>query len=330
MPADTVARAFEPFFTTKPEGRGTGLGLSQVYGFVKQSGGHIKIYSEVGQGTTVKLYLPRTRKPQEGIGPVSTSAVQGGSERILVVEDDESVRNAVVDMVSELGYAVLKAENAEQALTVLGSGVAVDLLFTDVIMPGPIPTRELARRAHELHPNIQVLYTSGYTQNSIVHNGRLDEDVFLLSKPYRRDELARKLRSLLDNRKDETTMPSSASVSTASHAKVLVVEDIALIRMTTVDMVQEIGLKTAEAGNGQDALAILKDDPDITILLTDLGLPGMTGRQLVGEALRFKPSLKIVIASGYSSEHDTGELPAGTVQLMKPFDIEQLRRALDA
>ncbi len=197
MPPDVVARVFDPFFTTKPEGRGTGLGLSQVYGFVKQSGGHIKIYSEVGHGTTVKLYLPRTKKPQEMLAPVSTQPIAGGFETILVAEDDEGVRAAVVDMLSELGYHVLKADNAEQALAVLASGVTVDLLFTDVVMPGPISTRELARRAQEMHPDMLVLYTSGYTQNAIVHNGRLDEDVFLLSKPYRKDDLARKLRSLL-------------------------------------------------------------------------------------------------------------------------------------
>jgi len=331
MSPETIARAFEPFFTTKPEGRGTGLGLSQVYGFVKQSGGHIKIYSEMGQGTTIKLYLPRTRKPQEGIGPVSTSAVVGGTERVLVVEDDEAVRNAVVEMVSELGYSVLKAENAEQALTILSSGAAIDLLFTDVVMPGPIGTREMARRAQELQPYLRVLYTSGYTQNAIVHNGKLDEDVFLLSKPYRRDDFARKIRSLLDAK----PAAAATSVAPASYqgpatmaGKVLVVEDIGLIRMTTVDMVEEVGFRTAEAANGKDALEILQNDPEVTILLTDLGLPGMTGRQLMEEALRFRPGLKIIIASGYSSEQDSGGLPSGATHLTKPFDIEQLRCAL--
>jgi signal transduction histidine kinase/CheY-like chemotaxis protein len=331
MSPETIARAFEPFFTTKPEGRGTGLGLSQVYGFVKQSGGHIKIYSEMGQGTTVKLYLPRTRKPQEGLGPVATGAIIGGSERILVVEDDESVRDAVVDMLSELGYEVFKAENAEQALAILGSGVAIDLLFTDVVMPGPIPTREMARRAQEMQPHIRVLYTSGYTQNAIVHNGKLDDDVFLLSKPYRRDDLARKVRSLLNNRQSIATPPAAPAPQqepVIMQGKVLIVEDIGLIRMTTIDMVEEVGLKTAEAANGKDALEILQNDPEITILLTDLGLPGMTGRQLMDEALRLRPDLKIVVASGYSSEQDSGGFPSGAAHLTKPFDIEQLRRAL--
>jgi len=317
MSLDVVARAFEPFFTTKPEGRGTGLGLSQVYGFVKQSGGHIKIYSEIGQGTTVKLYLPRTRKPEEGTGPVATGPVEGGHERILVVEDDAAVRAAAVESLTELGYEVLKAENGEQALAILGSGVAVDVLFTDVIMPGPIGARELARRAQEMQPGLLVLYTSGYTQNAIVHNGKLDADALLLSKPYRREDLARKLRAMLAGRPKAAKAPR----------KVLIVEDLALIRMTTVEMVEQLGFAVAEAGDGNEALSVLQGDPTIAIMLTDLGLPGMSGQDLVAQATLLRPDLKIVIVSGYSSEHDGGVL-ARFAHLMKPFDIEQLRRVL--
>ncbi len=324
MPAEIVARVFDPFFTTKPEGKGTGLGLSQVYGFVKQSGGHVKIYSEVGQGTTVKIYLPRTKKPQEGLDPVATTDAVGGSETILVVEDDAGVRAAVVDVLTDLGYAVLKAESAEQGLAVISSGARVDLLFTDVVMPGSINTREFARRAQELRPGLKVLYTSGYTQNAIVHNGRLDDDAFLLSKPYRKDDLARKLRSLLDGSVD----PQSPGDASALRRKVLVVEDVVLIRMTTVDMAQEIGFDTVEAGDGTEALAVLQADPQIDVLLTDLGLPGMNGRQLIAEALRLRPDLKIVVASGYSTESEGG-LPPGTVSLVKPFDIKALQRALE-
>ncbi len=333
MGPDVVARAFEPFFTTKPEGRGTGLGLSQVYGFVKQSGGHIKIYSEMGQGTTVKLYLPRTRKPQEGTGPVPTGPVETGSERILVVEDDAQVRAAAVDSLTELGYAVLKAENTEQALAILGSGVPVDVLFTDVVMPGPIKTRDLARLAQEMQPKILVLYTSGYTQNAIVHNGKLDEDALLLSKPYRREELARKLRMMLDGRRNAANggaMAATAAPAAKNRTKVLVVEDIALIRMTTVEMVEEIGFAAAEAGTGPEALALLESDATIGVLLTDLGLPGMSGQELVEHALRLKPDLKVIVVSGYASEQDAGKFSGRFAHLMKPFDIEQLRRVLEA
>ncbi|WP_307137413.1 CHASE3 domain-containing protein [Pseudoroseomonas cervicalis] len=196
MSPEVMARAFEPFFTTKEAERGTGLGLSQVYGFVKQSGGHVKLYSEDGQGTSVKLYLPRSRRTEEATGQAA-GPVTGGRETVLVVEDDEAVREAVVEMLQELGYRVLRAGHAEAALTVVSSGVKVDLLFTDVVMPGPIPTREMVRRAQAKLPGMKVLYTSGYTANAIIHGGRLDPDVQLLSKPYRRDDLARQVRAAL-------------------------------------------------------------------------------------------------------------------------------------
>jgi signal transduction histidine kinase/DNA-binding response OmpR family regulator len=332
MPAAVVARVFDPFFTTKPEGKGTGLGLSQVYGFVKQSGGHVKIYSEPGEGTTVKIYLPRTRKAQEGLDIVNTTDIVGGSETILVVEDDAGVRAAVIDILSDLGYSVLKAESAEQGLAVISSGARIDLMFTDVVMPGTINTRDFARRAQELRPGLKVLYTSGYTQNAIVHNGRLDEDAFLLSKPYRKDDLARKLRSLLDGTPPPAAPQAQAVADAgemASRRKVLVVEDEILIRMTTVDMVQELGFDTTEAGDGAEALNVLQGEPDIAILLTDLGLPGMNGRQLIEEALRLRPDLKVIVASGYSTEDAAGGRQSGVVTLTKPFDMAALKRALD-
>ena len=339
MAPELVSRVVEPFFTTKPEGQGTGLGLSQVYGFVKQSGGHIKIYSEVGQGTTVKLYLPRTRAPEEGLGPVATSPVEGGSETILVVEDDEGVRAAVIDMLGELGYSVLKAGNADQALTILSSGANIDVLFTDVVMPGSIKTRELARRAQELHPNIRVLYTSGYTQNAIVHNGRLDDGVQLLSKPYRRDELARKLRTLLGAPSKpgtpsiETAPPPAAAAAPPAQnpnggpRKVLVVEDVSLIRMTTMDMLEELGITAVDVADGPSALAVLEHDLDIDTILTDLGLPGMSGHDFIAEARKRKPGIRVVVATGYSSEQKEGALE-GVTTLIKPFDLGQLRNVL--
>ena len=336
MTPEVKSRVFEPFFTTKPEGKGTGLGLAQAYGFVKQSGGHIAIYSEIGEGTTVKLYLPRTRRAQDALDTASTQPVEGGNERILVVEDDEGVRAAVVDMLTDLGYSVQRAENAEAALKVLESGAPVDLLFTDVVMPGAISTREFTRRAQEMLPRLLVLYTSGYTQNAIVHNGRLDDDAFLLSKPYRNDELARKLRSVFAGTARGPVSSAAAAPGAAlmdrnqQRGKVLVVEDVMLIRMATVDMLEQIGFSAAEAGDGAEALAILQGDPAIEILLTDLGLPGMNGRQLVDEALRLKPGLKVIIASGYSTEADAGGPPGdkGVIHLTKPYDLSQLRRAL--
>ena len=321
MAPNVINQVFEPFFTTKPEGKGTGLGLAQAYGFVKQSGGHIKIYSEVGEGTTVKLYLPRTRQAEEAAEPVNARPTQGGSERILVVEDDEEVREAATEMLREMGYEVLAAEDAEAALKQLNNGADPQLLFTDVVMPGPIPTREFTRQVQKLRPGIRILYTSGYTQNAIVHNGRLDDDAFLLSKPYRRDELARKIRGVL-------AAPPQPFRPEGPTSKVLVVEDVPMIRMATMDMISQIGLRASEAGDGAEALAMLEKDPEIAVLLTDLGLPGMDGRQLVEKARRLKPNLKVIIASGYPGDAQNNGLGVG--HLTKPFDVSQLRRALEA
>jgi PAS domain S-box-containing protein len=200
MTPEIMGRVFEPFFSTKPEGRGSGLGLSMVYGFVKQSGGHVKLYSELGQGTTIRLYLPRVHQSEDVVVPVAPLPVDGGGETILVAEDDEQVRGTVVELLSELGYRVLKAKDARSALMIIESGVAIDLLFTDVVMPGPLRSPELARQARERLPGLAVLFTSGYTENAIVHGGRLDEGVELLAKPYTREALARKIRQVLGQR----------------------------------------------------------------------------------------------------------------------------------
>jgi signal transduction histidine kinase/CheY-like chemotaxis protein len=344
MPPEVIARAFDPFFTTKPEGKGTGLGLSQVFGFVKQSGGHVKIYSEQGEGTTIKLYLPRSKKAQEQKESLHDLPISGGDESILVVEDDEGVRAAVADMLQELGYIVQRAENADRALAVLGSGTKIDLLFTDVVMPGTMNTRDMARRAQELVSGLKVLFTSGYTQNAIVHNGRLDEGVALISKPYRKDDLARKLRSMLDDKKEpDRPAPIVQRLAGDASAKaddttvrsgplmVLVVEDVALIRMTTLDMVAELGHAALEAGTAQEALDTLQQNPDIDVLFTDLGLPGMSGGLLVQKARALRPGIAVIIASGYSTETRAGEEPlADAHYLPKPFDLAQMKQVFEA
>jgi signal transduction histidine kinase/DNA-binding response OmpR family regulator len=333
MTSKVIGRAFEPFFTTKPEGKGTGLGLAQIYGFVKQSGGHIKIYSELNHGTTVKLYLPRTRRQTDDLASGADLPAKGGNEHILVVEDDGEVRAAVVDMLDDLGYRVSHAENAEFALALLRNQ-SFDLIFTDVVMPGPISTREFTRRAQEAHPKMQVLYTSGYTQNAIVHNGKLDDDALLLSKPYGKDELARKLRSVFAGAARGAIAQSNAPLepgASPSRGKVLVVEDVALIRFTTMDMAEQLGFQTLEAADAHDALNLLKHDSGISILLTDLGLPGMSGRELVEEALRLRPSLKVIIASGFSRRKDEDTvLDRGISYLVKPYDMQQLGEALQS
>jgi signal transduction histidine kinase len=202
MPQEVIERAFEPFYTTKGVGRGTGLGLSQVHGFVKQSRGHVKIYSEPGVGTTIKIYLPRsTSELDAGDAPLqSTGASPHGraGEIILVVEDDERVRRVSVDALRELGYIVVQAADATQALSVLTLQPRIDLLFTDVVMPD-LDGRRLADKARDTRPDLKVLYTTGYTRNAIVHNGMLDADVAFLAKPFTIEQLAVKVRQVLDD-----------------------------------------------------------------------------------------------------------------------------------
>jgi len=201
MDSMTLDRAFEPFFTTKDIGRGTGLGLSQVYGFVLQSQGYVRIYSEPGQGTVVKLYLPRRigadDAPDAGAYRASTAAV-GEGETVLVVEDHEDLRAYSSGAVREMGYQVLEAADAKAALAILESDVPIDLLFTDVVLPGGMNGRQLADAAAKSRPKLKVLFTTGYTRNAIVHNGQLDPGIQLLSKPFTYSDLAAKIRAVLD------------------------------------------------------------------------------------------------------------------------------------
>jgi PAS domain S-box-containing protein len=202
MDRATLDRAFEPFFTTKEAGKGTGLGLSQVYGFVRQSAGHVRIYSERGEGTTLKIYLPRYvggeayREEQDG-GRETGGVI--GAETILVAEDDEHLRNFTAEVLADLGYRVLDAPSGAAALDIMDRVEDIDLLFTDVVMRGGINGRELADEATRRRPGLKVLFTTGYTRNAIIHHGRLDPGVHLLGKPYTPTELATKIRSLLDD-----------------------------------------------------------------------------------------------------------------------------------
>lgn len=202
---EVMERVFEPFFTTKAAGEGSGLGLAMVHGFVKQSGGHIRIYSEVGHGSTVKIYLPRLAQDHRNAAvPVAQSILTGQrpsgtpSETVLVVEDNDGVREYAKNALAELGYSVIEAADAREALQLAKGGARFDVLFTDVVLPGGMNGRELALEIAKLRPSAVVLYTTGYTRNAIVHSGRLDANVHLLGKPYTQQSLARKLRELLD------------------------------------------------------------------------------------------------------------------------------------
>jgi PAS domain S-box-containing protein len=328
-----IDRVFEPFFTTKPEGQGTGLGLSMVYGFVKQSGGHIKIYSELEHGTTIRMYLPRSRHAEDVATNVDAGSVTGGTEVVLVVEDDDDVRSTVVDMLTDFGYRVLKARDAQSALAIVESGTPIDLVFTDVVMPGPLRSPELAIKARERIPTVAVLFTSGYTDNAIVHGGRLDDGIDLLSKPYSRDALARKIRHVLRNQQQRNLSRASTGSrdihpSTLRHnARVLLVEDDPDIRFCTATMLHDLGYAVTEAGDGPQAIDALDREP-FDVLVTDLSIPGMNGSELAARAVAQHPALRIVFASGYDPSESTRSIATATF-LRKPYDTEALRVALD-
>jgi len=339
MSPEVLEKVFEPFFSTKAEGKGSGLGLSMVYGFVKQSGGHVKIYSEVGHGTTIRLYLPRALSSEDVEVAVDMGPVAGGTETVLVVEDDEEVRATVVEILGDLGYRVLKAPDAASGLAIVESGIPIDMLFTDVVMPGTLKSPELARKARERIPGIAVLFTSGYTENSIVHGGRLDAGVELLSKPYTREALARKFRHVLANqRQRNATAParpanevaavlvgaSATARAPAAGRTVLLVEDDPLIRSNTADMLMEEGYAVVEAGSAEDALTALHTAP-VDVLVTDVNLPGATGPELAEKARTLRPAVQVVYATGDPNavRHD-----ADAVTLSKPYTVSELLAAV--
>lgn len=327
--AGIVDKVFDPFFTTKPEGRGTGLGLSMVYGFVKQSGGHIRIYSEPGHGTTVKLYMPRTTQSEDVIVDIDAGPVTGGNETILVAEDDDAVRDTVVAMLVDLGYRVLKSRDASSALSIVDSGIPIDLLFTDVVMPGPLKSTELARKACERLPGMAVIFTSGYTENSIVHGGRLDEGVELLSKPYTRETLARKLRQVFvaqAQRNAARPAHTFTMIHSPPRVRILVVEDDWLVRTTVVEMLQLRGHDVCEAGDAAHAIDLLASQ-GIDLLIADVGLPGMSGIELAARARDIQPELAVIFATGHA--HAAGATAdARTVILGKPYGSDGLAGAI--
>jgi CheY-like chemotaxis protein len=319
MSPDVRAKAFDPFYTTKDVGHGTGLGLSQVYGFVKQSRGHVKIYSEVGEGTTVKIYLPRfAARCDDAQEEVLSRLTHGkGHETILVVEDDEDVRAYSTDSLRELGYSVLEATTAGMALQVLRNHPEVVVLFTDIGLPGGMNGRQLAEEAKKLRPDLKVLFTTGYARNAIVHDGRLDPGVELVAKPFSQTVLSEKLRDIIDAK--------------SSPGRVLLVEDEELIQELAIDYLEEVGIKVDTATSGTGALNKLQLVPGgVDAVILDMGLPDRRGDDLVREIRSVHPTLPIVIASGRDSGEirnllsDTGSL----VFIRKPYTAEDLRAAL--
>jgi PAS domain S-box-containing protein len=319
MTPEVKAKAFDPFFTTKDVGQGTGLGLSQVYGFVKQSGGHVKIYSELGEGTTVKLYLPRVHsassidKPENAAPPVRGSM----NETILVVEDDAGVRSYSNEALAELGYKVIEAANARDALDMLDANSDIQVLFTDIGLPGGMNGRQLAEEALRRRPRLKVLFTTGYAGNAIVHDGRLDPGVQLITKPFTQATLSAKLRDIIDARR----VPG----------RVLVVEDETLIRMLATNYLEDAGFTVDGAGSATEAmnkLALTHGGIDAVVI--DMGLPDRRGDMLVNEIRALYPALPVVLASGLSETalRETFEGTRRIAYLTKPYGAADLLQAL--
>ena len=312
MTPEQLRQATEPFYTTKPDGKGTGLGLPMVFGFAKQSGGQFVLTSEVGRGTVARLYFPRTTAPAARQPQPAQSASPTRGELVLVVEDDASVRRVAAAALHALGYEVAEAGSGDEALETLRAGLRPQVLFTDVVMPGPISTRELAREAVRIIPGLAVLFTTGYTQEEIVHDGQLDQDVSFIGKPWRTGELGLAIRTAIDK------APKPVPVV----RRVLLVEDEPLVRMITADALAELGFSVIEAGSAAAALEQLQPPPDL--MVCDLGLPDMDGTELIARARAAIPGLPVIVASG-RSEPPVGEY----VFLGKPYDRRNLLRAVE-
>jgi signal transduction histidine kinase/CheY-like chemotaxis protein len=325
MSADVLKKVFEPFFTTKPDGRGTGLGLSQVYGFVKQTGGHVTLYSEPTLGTTAKLYFPRASQDlahQQIDEPRKTGQVPIAreSEIILVVEDDEDVRSYTVGSLRELGYVVFEAVDAASAIQIVEREAAIDVLFTDLGLPGAMDGRGLAEAVRAIRPSLKVLITTAYAGSVLIHEGRLDPGVELLSKPFSFGALASRIRELLDRDEDDQ-----------EGKRILVVDDEVLLRMLVVDALAERGLHADEAGNYQDALAKVRSfSSQLAGAIIDIGLPDRPGDELVAQIRALGPHIPIILATGYAGEDVRQRFAQDAfVQIVgKPFDPRALMAKL--
>jgi CheY-like chemotaxis protein len=321
MTEEVKAKAFDPFFTTKDVGHGTGLGLSQVYGFIKQSRGHVKIYSERDEGTTIKLYLPRAHAVSEELEDANDkSVVRGGkNETVLVVEDDADVRVFSCDTLSELGYDVLSAETGAAALHHLDRNPGILVLFTDVGLPGGMNGRELADEARKRRPGLKVLFTTGYARNAIVHDGRLDPGVELITKPFSQAALAEKLRDIIDAKREP--------------GRILLVEDEALIQMLAVEYLESSGFTVHVAGSAAEAMNTLGMVPGgVDAVVVDMGLPDRRGDALVREMRSLYPSLPVVFATGAGSNELQLQFKGEgrTAFVTKPYTKQELLTALSS
>jgi len=325
MPPEVVQKIFDPFYTTKGPGQGTGLGMSMVYGFVKQSGGEIRIQSLPGLGTTIQIHLPRSHRDVADVHAADDAAVPGVGETILVVDDDAAVVAATTDILVSLGYHVLRAGDAQQAIAVLQSGMHVDLLFTDLSMPGAVDCATLVARCRDIAPHCAILLTSGHLPDKA-----FEAEMDLLPKPYSREQLARAIRRQFDIGSPVAQRPvaNAAAVPDVLPAarRILVVEDDADTRELACELLAALGHDARGSSSAEQALSML-DEREFDILFTDLNLPGMSGVELAARSTGLHPALTVILASG---EGKTISLPAnsGIIVLPKPYDLLQLENSI--
>ncbi len=329
MTAEVLEKIFDPFYTTKAPGKGTGLGMSMVYGFVKQSGGEIRIDSRPGQGTTISILLPRA--DSDALHPESAgdASIPGGVETILVVDDDTAVVATTTELLAGLGYQVLSAENGQEAVALLQSGRSVDLLFSDLSMPGAVDCAALVARCRQLSPRTRILLTSGH-----VPDGAFDDGIELLPKPYGREQLAQAIRRQLGDATRSVPMAAPAvaeetvrtpQVDEAAR-RILVVEDDPDTRELACELLAALGHAASGSGSAEHALTLL-DEHAVDILFTDLNLPHLSGIELASRAIALQPGLKVILTSG---EGNNVRVPAdsGIIVLPKPYDLLQLELSI--
>lgn len=333
IPAEVLPRVFEPFFTTKDVGKGSGLGLSQVYGFVRQSGGQVRVDSTVGQGTRVEIWLPRVLADPTAPEPARMETAMpsvGAGETVLVVEDDPDVRAMAVETLRGLGYRVIAASDGVEALEVLEGNGGIDLLFSDMVMPRGVGGAELARAARARRPGLRVLLTSGYVARPLANEQVTAPDFPLLHKPYRADDLARAVRSALASPPEPP--PLSPRSGKPASLRVMVVEDDALVRMSAVELLAQLHAEViAEAADAEEALGLLDGLDRLDLLLTDMRLPGMDGLSLAAEVRKRRPDTRVVLATGYGdtiAQQVAGEAK-DTLILPKPYGTGELNRVLE-
>lgn len=316
IPPDALKRVFEPFFTTKPAGEGTGLGLSQIYGFVKQSGGRVSIDSIVGSGTKVTIYLPRFLGAGADLKGGRKQPAEDDRNTVLIVEDDDDVRLYSVGLFREMGYGVLEAADGAAALRILESRPEIRFMFTDVGLPGDYNGRELADEARRRRPYLKVLYTTGYARADILRQGRLDANAQVVTKPFTFDELSTKVRAVFDG-KDKNV--------------ILLVEDEILVAAIAAENLRDIGFEVVEAASAKVALEhAMKDAAALKAAIVDIGLPDKKGDVLAAELRKIRADLPIIVATGHSSDVLPKELTgaAKVAVLGKPYDLKDLQAAL--